>query len=85
MTLALYPGRNTDDHGGIMCTGTRTWEPIRYPYLVRRAGADDLQIAIGEGAAGGPMVAFDYSQGARVVGRWLEQHAGTEGHRLRTS
>lgn len=79
VTLALYPGRNSDDHGGIMCTGTRTCEPIRYPYLVRRAGADDLQNAIGEDAAGGPLVAFGYSQGARVVGRWLEQHAGTEG------
>ncbi len=79
VTLALYPGRADDDHGGLMCTGTRTCEPVPYPYLERSVGADNLQTALQLDNPGWPVVVFGYSQGARVVGRWLEEHAGTEG------
>lgn len=79
VTLALYPGHNSDDHGGIMCTGTRTCTPVEYPYLDRYTGADDLQAAFAATDFSQPMVVFGYSQGARVVGQWLEDHAGTEG------
>ncbi|MCG7596663.1 PE-PPE domain-containing protein [Mycobacterium sp. PSTR-4-N] len=79
VTLALYPGDNSDDHGGIMCTGTRTCSPVTYPYLDRYTGADDLQKALAATDFTNPMVVFGYSQGARVVGQWLEDHAGTEG------
>ncbi|MEH3142366.1 MAG: PE-PPE domain-containing protein [Mycobacterium kyogaense] len=79
VTLALYPGHNSDDHGGIMCTGTRTCTPVAYPYLDRYTGADDLQAAIAATDFTQPMVVFGYSQGARVIGQWLEDRAGTEG------
>ncbi len=79
VTLALYPGHNSDDHGGIMCTGTRTCTPVEYPYLDRYTGADDLQAAFASTDFTAPMVVFGYSQGARVVSQWLEDHAGTEG------
>lgn len=79
VTLGMSPGRNTDDHGGIMCTGSRTCEPLAYPYLERKVGAGILQDALTLEPATDPVVVFGYSQGARVVTQWLEEHAGTEG------
>lgn len=79
VTLGLYPGRNSDDDGGIMCTGSRACEPLAYPYLERKVGADILQDALTLDTAPEPVVVFGYSQGARVVTQWLEDHAGTEG------
>ncbi|MBI5336262.1 MAG: PE-PPE domain-containing protein [Mycolicibacterium rufum] len=79
VTLGMSPGRNTDDHGGIMCTGSRTCDPLAYPYLERKVGADILQDALTLEPAAEPVVVFGYSQGARVVTQWLEEHAGTEG------
>ncbi len=79
VTLGMDPGRNTDDNGGIMCTGSRTCEPLAYPYLERKVGADILQNALTVGPAPDPVVVFGYSQGARVVTQWLEEHAGTDG------
>lgn len=81
VTLALYPGRNTDDHGGVMCTGTRTCQPVSYPYLERSAGAEDLQSAVVLDTSDGPIVVFGYSQGARVVSQWLEEYADAPGAR----
>lgn len=78
VTLGMYPGRNTDDHDGIMCTGSRTCEPVAYPYLERKVGAGILQDALTLEPASDPVVVFGYSQGARVVTQWLEDHAGTE-------
>lgn len=81
VTLALYPGRDTDDHGGIMCTGTRTCQEVKYPYLERSAGAEDLQSALTLDTTEGPLVVFGYSQGARVVSQWLEEYADAPGAR----
>ncbi|KMO82200.1 PE-PPE domain-containing protein [Mycolicibacterium chlorophenolicum] len=81
VTLALYPGRNTDDHGGIMCTGARTCQPVSYPYLERSVGAEDLQSALTLDTSGGQVVVFGYSQGARVVSQWLEEYGDAPGAR----
>ncbi|RZT15703.1 PE-PPE domain-containing protein [Mycobacterium sp. BK558] len=79
VTLATYPGRNSDNHGGIMCTGSRDCAPVAYPYLDRNTGAQNLQTVLEQNASGEPLVAFGYSQGAHVVGKWLKDHAGTTG------
>lgn len=79
VTLALYPGNNNDDHGGIMCTGARSCTKVEYPYLDRYTGAADLNVALAAADPTQPLVVFGYSQGARVVSQWLDDHAGTEG------
>lgn len=79
VTLALYPGHNSDDHGGIMCTGARACTRVEYPYLDRYTGAADLNAALAAADLTQPLVVFGYSQGARVVSQWLAVHAGTEG------
>ncbi len=78
-TLALYPGHNSDDHGGIMCTGARSCTRVEYPYLDRYTGSADLNAALAAADLTQPLVVFGYSQGARVVSQWLDDHAGTEG------
>lgn len=79
VTLALYPGLNSDDHGGIMCTGSRSCTRVEYPYLDRYTGAADLNAALAAADLTQPLVVFGYSQGARVVSQWLDDHAETEG------
>ncbi|WP_185976085.1 PE-PPE domain-containing protein [Mycolicibacterium sp. 018/SC-01/001] len=79
VTLALYPGLNSDNHGGIMCTGTRTCTKVDYPYLDRYTGAADLNAALAAADLTQPLVVFGYSQGARVVSQWLDDHAGKDG------
>ena len=78
-TLALYPGHNSDDHGGIMCTGARSCTRVEYPYLDRYTGSADLNAVLAAADLTQPLVVFGYSQGARVVSQWLDDHAGTEG------
>lgn len=81
VTLGLFGGRNGDDHDGIACTGSRSCQPLSYPYFELSAGAEDLQNALTLATPGEPVVIFGYSQGARVVSQWLEDYQGTEGAR----
>jgi hypothetical protein len=80
LTMALFRnGGDRDELGGIMCQGSRTCVSVPFPYLERRVGADDLNAAITGDTSGQPLIVFGYSQGARVVSEWLDEHAGTEG------
>lgn len=79
LTLSFIEGSNDDDMQGVMCQEQRSCVPVPYPYLLRSVGVKDLDLALHDGGAVGPQIVFGYSQGARIVGDWLEEHAGTEG------
>lgn len=78
LTLALIPGGNDDDLGGVVCQEPRACVAVPYPYLFRSVGVADLNNALISGAPERQII-FGYSQGARVAAEWLEEHGGTEG------
>lgn len=78
LTLSLLPGGNDDDLSGVMCQTPRTCQNVPYSRASSSAAVSTLNKALRDGTTGKQIV-FAYSQGARVVGRWILENEGAEG------